>query len=101
LSRLTHANELEGIQTVPISRPYAEKADSIHELIYMDDGTELKGKYFDGEWVSMRDGTRYWDSEYVHSLVFDYGNFHVGIRAPRQKVSFEELFRIAGSFAHS
>ena len=63
-------------------------------------GTALRGKYFYGEWASMRDGTRYWDSEAVHSLVFDYANFHVGIRAARQKVSFEELLRIAGSFAH-
>jgi hypothetical protein len=102
--RVTHRNlPLQVIVSSDLVHEFAytEKADSIHELIYMDDGTELKGKYFDGEWVSMRDGTRYWDSEYVHSLVFDYGNFHVGIRAPRQKVSFEELFRIAGSFAHS
>lgn len=79
---------------------FTGKADSTHELIHMDDGTELRGKYFYGEWASMRDGTRYWDSEAVHSLVFDYANFHVGIRAARQKVSFEELLRIAGSFAH-
>jgi hypothetical protein len=102
--RVTHRNlPLQVIVSSEMQHEFAytEKADSLHEMIYMDDGTELKGKYFDGEWALMRDGTRYWNSEYVHSLVFDYRNFHVGIRAPRQKVRFEELFRIAGSFAHS
>jgi hypothetical protein len=102
--RVTHRNlPLQVIVSSEMQHEFAytEKADSIRELIDMDDGTTLTGKYFDGQWMLMRDGTRYWDSEYVHSLVFDYRNFHVGIRAPRQKVSFEELLLIAGSFAHS
>jgi hypothetical protein len=101
--RVTHFNlPLQVIVSSDVKHEFAftEKADSIHERIQMDDGTTLTGKYFDGQWVSMRDRTRYWDSDEVHSLVFDYRNFHIGIRAPRQKVSFEELFRIAGSFAH-
>jgi hypothetical protein len=102
--RVTHRNlPLQVIVSSEMQHEfvYTEKADSIRELIDMDDGTTLTGKYFDGEWMSMRDGTRYWNSEYVHSFVFDYRSFHVGIRAPRQKVSFEELLLIAGSFAHS
>ncbi len=102
--RVTHLNvPLQVIVSRDVKHEFAftEEADSIREPIHMDDGTEVKGKYFDGEWASMRDGTRYWDSEYVQLLVFDYRNFHVGIRAPRQKVSFEELLRIAASFAHS
>jgi hypothetical protein len=102
--RVTHLNlPLQVIVSSDLKHEFAytEKADSLHELIYMDDGTEVTGKYFDGEWASMRDGTRYWDSEYVHSVVFEYRNFHVGIRAPRQKISFEQLLQIAGSFAPS
>jgi Na+-transporting NADH:ubiquinone oxidoreductase subunit NqrF len=60
--RVTHRNlPLQVIVSTDIEHEFAytEKADSIREIIYMDDGTELKGKYFDGEWVSMRDGTRY------------------------------------------
>ena len=73
--RVTHRNlPLQVIVSSDLKHEFAytEKADGLHEIIYMDDGTELEGKYFDGEWVLMRDGTRYWDSEHVHSLVFDY-----------------------------
>jgi hypothetical protein len=78
---------------------HTKKADGISELIHMDDGSTVTGKYFNGEWVSRRDGTHYWDSDEVHSLVFDFGGFHVGIRGPKRNVTFEEVLRIAGSFA--
>src|SRR5205085_6820275 len=59
--RVTHRNlPLQVIVSSEMQHEFAftEKADSLHEIIYMDDGIELKGRYFDGEWVSMRDGTR-------------------------------------------
>jgi hypothetical protein len=52
--RVTHFNlPLQIIVSSGVKHEFAytEKADSLHEIIDMDDGTELKGKYFDGEWM--------------------------------------------------
>jgi hypothetical protein len=101
--RYTHANvPLEVIVSAEKRHEFAytEKTESyMHELIHMDDGTTVTGKYFDGEWVSRADRTRHWNSDEVHSLTLDYRDFHIGIRGAKRKVTLEELLRIAGSFA--
>lgn len=69
--------------------------------LIMRDSTVVAAQYYDGMWwhsrqTALNQENVWWNTTIVHSLVFPFANFTIGIRASRLAgVNYDELVRVA------
>ena len=64
----------------------------------MDSGETVSATYHDGMWAPSQDGSIFWNTSNVHSIVFKLGDLAIGIRGSRQAgIDYEQLILIAKS----
>ena len=73
--------------------------DPSHIPVSFRSGAGALAQYHNGTRVASRDGNLIWKTNNVHSLVFEFGNYTIGIRGARTVgIDADELIAIASSF---